>query len=177
MFLHDFHDAHVSLVVLISEGLSLEGCFSIEQGSMSMMTRWQELLSHKIWRQSWPWPKTLDWTSFFVCIFVYVCAFVLLSRFQVLSCFDHCNIFQSRPVPEGFQRRVILCHGHVWWTGSDHAMQQVMKVMEIDTWKELLRYKHDEVQLFCNCSCSLQLKAQLVDTCVLILFSYCSTVR
>lgn len=176
MFLHDFHDAHVSLVVLISEGLSLEGCFSIEQGSMSMMTRWQELLSHKIWRQSWHGQR--HWTGLrfcmYICICLCICATKQIPGTELLRPLQY---LQSRPVPEGFQRRVILCHGHVWWTGSDHAMQQVMKVMEIDTWKELLRYKHDEVQLFCNCSCSLQLKAQLVDTCVLILFSYCSTVR
>ena len=101
------------------------------------------------------WPKTLDWTSF---LYVYLCICVT-KHIPGTELLRPLQYLQSRPVPEGFQRRVILCHGHVWWTGSDHAMKQVMKVMEIDAWKELLRYEHDEVQLFCNCSCLLQLKS------------------
>ena len=76
-------------------------------------------------------------------VFVFLCSFVTIAK-QIpgTELLRPLQYLQARPVPEGFQRRVILCHGHVWWTGSDHAMKHVMKVMEIDAWKELLKYKH-----------------------------------
>lgn len=75
----------------------------------------------------------------FANVYLCICFTKQIPGTELLRPLQH---LQARPVPEGFQRRVILCHGHVWLTGSDHAMKQVMKVTEIEAWKELLRYKH-----------------------------------